>query len=178
MVDVFELVGEKGDRRLEWRQAGKILPDGYDAQDFWADEVRLSPAANGSYPEYLIASTRALKPETEGYVSIYKLDSSGLIDSPNASNADFTGCEPLDTFQTPTSGGLANAGGPAPLLPRSKEGNEEECHFALTDSETGLLLVLRIAGKGDEAKIREIAKLQFEKVDGEKVRQLATAVWL
>ncbi len=176
IVDVFELVrdGAGADKaQLEWRQAAQILPQGRHADAYWADEVRLSPASARGFPEYLIASTRGLDAQTKGYVSVYSLDEHGYLTSPGAGDKDYSGCRPNDIFETPTSGGLANAVEPL------RELVDGECHFALTDSEQGLLLVLKLQqGQGDDdVRIVEAARLPFEKL-GDKTRGLATAVWL
>lgn len=156
MVDVFRF-GSSG-TTLEHVQGCRIMPDHKLETDFWADEVRLSAASDGK-PHYLYASTRGLRPEVKGYVSAYRLHENGLIDG-----------DALHMWQTPTSGGIANAVEPAPLDALATFGvNEGIEYLALTDSLEGLVLVLRFDGQ----TLSEAARV---KLPGGV--QAATAVWL
>ncbi|KAK4057878.1 hypothetical protein OIO90_001097 [Microbotryomycetes sp. JL221] len=153
MVDVFEVMnGEK----LEWRQGVKIIPEDMSPGLFWADEVRVSPGSG-----YLYASTRGLEPQTKGWVAVFKLDQDGLCSSE----------KPLALWETPTSGGWANAVEPAasPLSSLSFDGETGRDYLALTDSEQGLVMVLSWDGK----QLKEVARTQLENGAG-----AATAVWL
>ncbi|KAM0788805.1 hypothetical protein ACM66B_002892 [Microbotryomycetes sp. NB124-2] len=154
MVDVFEVVDGE---RLEWRQGVKIIPKDMSPSLFWADEVRVSPGKG-----YLYASTRGLEPETKGWVAVFKLNEQGLCESQ----------EPVDLWETPTSGGWANAVEPAPS-PLSNLGTEPasgtQDYLALTDSEQGFVMVLTFDGH----EIKELARTKLEGGAG-----AATAVWL
>lgn len=168
MVDVFEVLDGRSEKpRLEWRQGVKVQPEHLDASIFWADEVRLSaPPAPGAPPAYLLASTRGLEPKTKGYVSAFALTPEGLIANPEAGA--------LDMWQSPTSGGWANALEPAPVL----LGEQREIFAALTDSEEGLVMMLRLRTEGCKAKIEEVARVALGHTEDGKLRQAATAVWL
>jgi carboxy-cis,cis-muconate cyclase len=173
MVDVFEITTNK----LVWVQGVSILPKGsqdmlffffflcvvslpslltarlladISAKLFWADEVRISPSK-----EYMFASTRGLEPSTKGYVSAFRLEPSGLLAEP---------LEPLDLWQTPTSGGWANAIEPAPF-----RGPKGEDLLALTDSEKGFVSVLSWDGK----RFDEVSRAELPDGAG-----AATVQWL
>lgn len=165
MVDAFR-VAEDG-VALEHLHGYTILPEGRRAEDFWADEVRLSnkhgidsTSRAGGRPRYLYASTRGLRPETKGYVAAYELNGDGTIAGPA-----------VDIFETRTSGGLANAIEPAPARVSGEEGEEEL--IAITDSEQGYVSILGFDGR----RFREVAATKLEGENGEVV-QAATAVWL
>ncbi|ROW13048.1 hypothetical protein VPNG_05955 [Cytospora leucostoma] len=168
MVDAFG-VAEDG-VALEHLHGYTILPEGRSADDFWADEVRLSNKHNindktntsqaGRRPRYLYASTRGLQPETKGYVAAYELNGDGTIAGPA-----------VDIFETRTSGGLANAIEPAPASASGEEGEED--FIAITDSEQGYVSILGFDGR----RFREVAVTKLEGENGEVV-QAATAVWL
>lgn len=161
MVDVLRVGTDSSDATtLEHAHGASILPPGKDATDFWADEVRLSnitdPATQA--PRYLWASTRGLKKETKGYVGVYALDANGeLVDA-----------EAIHIWETPTSGGIANAVEPAP---RPVDGVE---YAALTDSEKGWVFVVAFDGE----KVREVARVRLDEEGREDFVQAATAVWL
>lgn len=127
---------------------------------FWADEVRLSlsPTSNGS-PQYMIASTRGLEASQMGYVAIFALSADGLVAND----------KPLAMWETPTSGGWANAVQPAPVGEWGEDGKDGKEYIALTDSEEGLVLVLSWDGK----VVEEVARVKLEGGAG-----AATAVWL
>lgn len=156
MVDCFEI--QAADATLRHLHGVKIIPADMDPKDYWADEVRVSASSDGK-PKYLYASTRGLQPETRGYVAAFRLRADGTIED-----------EPLDIWETPTSGGIANAVEPAPI--RSTEDGSYE-YMALTDSQEGWVFVLQFDGK----HIEECARLKLEDDSGSLV-QAATAVWL
>lgn len=108
----------------------------------------------------MFASTRGLKPETRGWVAAFELDAEGYVADPSG--------KPLSLFETPTSGGWANAIEPAPFVP-APEGDRDTAWIALTDSEEGLVMVLRWDGRSFE----EVARVQLPDMAG-----AATAVWL
>lgn len=167
MVDVFEVEADAG--MLSHVKGVKIIPEGsspecpalrdpsltalpadHSASLYWADEVRVSPSQ-----KYLYCSTRGLEPQTKGWVAVYGLTPEGLP----ASDA------PLCLWETPTSGGWANAVEPSPGAY-----NKEDCEYvALTDSEEGLVMILGWDGKA----IREVARTKLEGGAG-----AATAIWL
>lgn len=182
MVDVFELIKDAKGTRLEWRQGVKIIPRSDDEGLYWADEVRLSPPtanADGTYPLYMYASTRGLASGTKGWVALFQLDQRGLV-VPQHRDASDELDNALCLWQTPTSGGWANAIEPAPTLLRGPTGNAH--YAALTDSEVGQLRMLRIdttdASKPDRVSILEVATLDLGHDAQGKLREAATAVWI
>jgi carboxy-cis,cis-muconate cyclase len=158
MVDVF-VVGEQG-KMLEHVQGCSVLPAGKDCKDFWADEVRYSTGPDPTKPRYLYASNRGLEKDTMGYVAAYRLKEDGMLESEDA----------IDIWETPTSGGIANAIEPAPW---SAEHGDVE-FLALCDSQEGWVSVLSFDGK----KIQEVAKVNLGKTEDGKVVAAATPVWL
>jgi carboxy-cis,cis-muconate cyclase len=158
MVDVFET--SQGGTILKHVQGVKIIPKEMSPKLFWADEVRTS-FSNGKKPKYMYASTRGLEAETKGYLAAFALTEEGKVDE----SAGEGGL--LDMWQTPTSGGWANAVQPGPTI----DGVE---YLALTDSEEGLVMVLSWDGK----KIKECGRVKLEGGTGGKAEGAATAVWL
>lgn len=157
MVDSFSI--NTTDLTLEHAQGVKIIPADKDPKDYWADEVRVSVSKHGQ-PEYLYASTRGLEQGTKGYVAVFKLAVDGSING-----------EALHIWETPTSGGIANAVEPAPAWYDVKGTGYE--YMALTDSQEGWVFVLSFDGE----TIRECARLKLEDKAVDVV-QAATAVWL
>lgn len=75
-------------------RANKLKLDiDHDEKHFWADEVRLSLAADT--PKVLFASTRGLESHTKGYLAAFALAEDGLFVSAQ---------EALHIWQTPTVG--------------------------------------------------------------------------
>ncbi|KAK4893042.1 hypothetical protein LTR27_008579 [Elasticomyces elasticus] len=160
MVDLFSVAGDGV--TLNHLQGVKVIPADKEPKYYWADEVRLSTGPDREKPQYMYASTRGLKADTKGYVAVFRLREDGTIEHD----------EPLHIWETPTSGGIANAIEPAPWR-NAQEGDKTE-YLALTDSEEGWVLMLAFDGK----KIKEVARLNLgNTVDGEVV-QAATTVWL
>lgn len=158
MVDAFS-IGDDG-VTLEHRQDVKIIPAEKDAKDFWADEVRLSTGPDASKPQYLYASTRGLHPPTKGYVAVFSLNEDGTLASEEA----------IHIWETPTSGGIANAIEPAPWI----KGQDGVQYLAMTDSEEGWVFVLSFDGK----EVQEVARVNLGTTDGGEAIGAATAVWL
>ena len=153
MVDVFEVDVEGP--RLKHVQGVRVMPLGADVKDFWADEVRTS-FSDGARPRWLYASTRGLDKGTKGYVSAWRLTDDGRIDGEGEQGGL------VSMWQTPTSGGFANAIQPGPTV----DGVE---YIAMTDSEECQVLLLAFDGKD----IKEVAKVRLDEGAG-----AATAVWL
>jgi carboxy-cis,cis-muconate cyclase len=146
MVDVFEVKSDG--TTLEHINGVSILPEGKSAKLFWADEVRVSHDNR-----FLFASNRGLKPETKGYVLAFALEPSGLLSS----------TEPITIWETPTSGGRANAIEPAPF-------NDDGMNWlALTDSEQGFVMILSFDGE----KFDEVARITLP-----NNVEAATVVWI
>lgn len=162
MVDAFE-VDSSDFTALRFAHGASILPPGKKAEDFWADEVRLSLTVEPSTraPKYLWASTRGLHPHVKGYVAVYALDQDGWLVGGGDAKA-------LHIWETPTSGGIANA-----IEPGLVVGGIE--YALLTDSEEGYVFVVSWDGK----QIKEVARVKLEEdnVEGGVVKA-ATGVWL
>ncbi|KAK4546676.1 hypothetical protein LTR36_001894 [Oleoguttula mirabilis] len=146
----------------------KIIPADKDPKEYWADEVRLSTGPDKTKPRYMYASTRGLKAETKGYVAVFPLNESGTLASETA----------LDIWETPTSGGIANAIEPSPW-PTSqsqdvvREGSTVE-YLAMTDSEKGWVFILAFDGQ----TLSEVTRVNLGKTEDGQVVQAATAIWL
>ncbi|EST04758.1 Lactonase, 7-bladed beta propeller [Kalmanozyma brasiliensis GHG001] len=183
MVDVFELIKDARGTRLEWRQGVKIIPRSDEAGLYWADEVRLSHAtanSDGEYPLYMFASTRGLASGTKGWVAVFELDKGGLVVPPPGRNASDELGDALCLWQTPTSGGWANAIEPAPTFLPGPSG--DGIYAALTDSEVGELRMLRLdvehSGETHQVVLREVATLKLGNDAQGRLREAATAVWI
>lgn len=164
MVDLFS-VAEDG-VTLTHHTGVKIIPAENDIKAYWADEVRLSTGPDQQKPRYMFASTRGLEAKTKGYVAVFKLNEDGTLASDAA----------LHIWETPTSGGIANAIEPAPW-PTGKGSQQSEGdveYLAMTDSEEGWVFILGFDGK----EVKEVARVSLEKTDEGEVVQAATAVWL
>lgn len=158
MVDAFQVERDDKGTITNMVHLGGVsmLPASEHHSDFWADEVRLSTGPDASVPEYLYASTRGLEAKTKGYVAVFKLRPDGTFAQSSA----------LDIWQTPTSGGIANAIEPAPW-----DGSGVQ-YLAMTDSLEGTVSVLKYDGKISQV---DLIKLPGGKTD--TVVQAATAVW-
>ncbi|KAF2766083.1 muconate cycloisomerase I, MLE [Teratosphaeria nubilosa] len=142
----------------------KIIPEDKDPKNYWADEVRLSAAGpDKTHPRYMYASTRGLKAETKGYVAVFPLHSDGTLQSETA----------LHIWETPTSGGIANAIEPAPASVEEAGAVE---YLAMTDSEEGWVFILNF--DTEKGRIAEVARVNLGKTDAGEVVKAATAVWL
>ena len=164
MVDVFDCVDQDG-LELRWVQGVSILPAGRNPDDYWADEVRTSLSLLHAYkdsPKVLYASNRGLEAGTKGYVAAYALDQDGHIDT----TAGEEGL--LHMWETPTSGGWANAIQPAP---RGTAGRDDTEYMSLTDGEIGMVMILGFSGK--TGRFSELARVRLDEGAG-----AATAVWL
>ena len=158
MVDVFAIANDGV--TLEHKHGVKIIPDGHDCKAFWADEVRVSTGPDPSKPKFMYASNRGLAASTMGYVAVFKLNEDGLLESE----------QPLDLWETPTSGGVANAIEPAPWNPN--HGDVE--YLAMTDSQEGWVFIISFDGN----KIREVSRIHMGKTEEGRLVDPATAVWL
>lgn len=157
MVDLFS-IGTNG-TTLTHITGVKIIPKDKDPADYWADEVRISTSE--AFPRYLYASTRGLHKETMGFVAVFELNADGTLLSNQA----------ICIWETPTSGGIANAIEPAP----PQKSSQQIEYIAMTDSEEGWVFVLAFDGK----TIHEVARTSLGKTtDDDHTVQAATVVWL
>jgi carboxy-cis,cis-muconate cyclase len=157
MVDLFAVADDGV--TLTHTHGVRIIPADKDPKDYWADEVRLS-TRSATNPRYMYASTRGLAAETKGYAAVFELHQDGNVVSE----------EPICIWETPTSGGIANAIEPAPW----SEDLEDKEYLAMTDSQEGWVFILSFDGK----EIREAARVSLGKTESGEVVQAATAVWL
>lgn len=184
MVDVFKVDSAKG--TLEWVQGVRIIPEDQDEKLFWADEVRIVASSAGvpsDEPDLLVASTRGLEKGTKGYVALFRLTSEGLIDAKEKEDRRAW----LDMWQSPTSGGWANAvepcykllHDPQPSSTNQSRSNEGQ-YMALTDSEEGLVMILSIETDINKQRkhIVEVARVSLGESSDGNIRGAATAVWL
>lgn len=158
MVDVFSIADDGV--TLQHKQGVKIIPSENNAKHYWADEVRLSSGPEASKPRYMYASTRGLQASTKGYVAVFPLKEDGMLASEEA----------IHIWETPTSGGLANAIEPAPWV----KGEDRVQYLAMTDSEEGWVFALSFDGR----EIKEEARVNLGKTEEGEVVGAATAVWL
>lgn len=156
MVDLFAVAADGV--TLTHQHGVRIIPADKDPKDYWADEVRLSTGS--STPKYMYASTRGLADETKGYVAVFELKPDGSVVSDEA----------IHIWETPTSGGIANAIEPAP----SSANHDGVEYLAMTDSLEGWVFILSFDGK----EVREVARMNLGKTETGGVVQAATAVWL
>jgi carboxy-cis,cis-muconate cyclase len=156
IVDLFSVADDGV--TLAHKYGIRVIPADKDPKDYWADEVRLSTRSNT--PRYMYASTRGLAAETKGYVAVFELQVDGNVVSE----------EPIHIWETPTSGGIANAIEPAPW---SQDHGDLE-YLAMTDSHEGWVFILSFDGK----EVKEAARVSLGKTESGDVVQAATAVWL
>ncbi|KAJ9098575.1 hypothetical protein QFC20_005918 [Naganishia adeliensis] len=169
-VDVFEHeVDEDGTVKpdLVWKQGVNILPPGADCTLYWADEVRTSPSG-----DVLFASTRGLEPTEKGYVIAVPLDPNTGYMIPHPTSSDGTTVEPTHRWQTPTSGGWANAISVCPVV-----GLRREVFLCLTDSEQGWVWMLRWKREEGFAVVGSV-NLNDVGAEGERDIGASVAVWL
>ncbi|QIX01015.1 hypothetical protein AMS68_006532 [Peltaster fructicola] len=160
MVDLFNIAVDG--TTLTHLGGVKIIPEDKDPVNYWADEVRLSTTTadeREAQPRYLYASTRGLHKDTMGYVAVFELNPDGSLQSDTA----------VCIWETPTSGGIANAIEPAP---RSRASGLE--YLAMTDSEQGWVFILAFDG----TSISETARVKLGQAEDGQGIQAATAVWL
>jgi carboxy-cis,cis-muconate cyclase len=156
IVDLFTVADDGV--TLTHKHGVRIIPADKDPKDYWADEVRLSTRSGTS--RYMYASTRGLAAETKGYVAVFELHADGNVVSEDA----------IHIWETPTSGGIANAIEPAPW---AEEHGEVE-YLAMTDSLEGWVFMLSFDGK----EVKEVARVSLGQTDAGEVVQAATTVWL
>ncbi|KAK5135494.1 hypothetical protein LTR08_005129 [Meristemomyces frigidus] len=160
VVDLFSIASDGVS--LQHVAGVKIIPDDKDPKEYWADEVRLSTGPDKSTPRYMYASTRGLVAETKGYVAVFRINTDGTLASDTA----------LDIWETPTSGGIANAIEPAPWSGDNR--TEAVEYLSLTDSEEGWVIMLGFDGK----KVSEVARVNLGKTEEGETVKAATTVWL
>jgi carboxy-cis,cis-muconate cyclase len=123
--------------------------------DYRGDTIRTSPST-----PFVFATTRGKTSSTRGYLCAYALDpQTGHLVSPSS--------KPSAVFQTPTSGGRANA---IEVIETRGRGRGDELEWiVLTDEEERLVLVISWNG----VEFVEVSRVQLEEGDG-----ASHAVWL
>lgn len=167
-VDAYRLQRDSSSSAptLQHVQRASLLPSNASEHDFRGDTVRLSPSG-----QWIFATTRGSKASQKGWVKGWKLDLSA--DQPLALKE-----EDQVTYQTPTSGGKANAWEWAPRYPLDAPVTEGEDDLAvLTDDSQGYIMVMQWDGKD----LKEVARTQLpattDLVEGER-EGASHAVWL
>jgi carboxy-cis,cis-muconate cyclase len=124
-VDVYSVTKTN----LTHLQSISILPPDSNASNYRGDTLRFySPTPSSAFPTHVFSSTRGLNSSHRGFISIFSILPTGLLDS-NESK--------IERWQTPSSGGQANA-----IELRSKaqtsgdEHGSEGVWIVLTDAET------------------------------------------
>ena len=109
--------------KIEHLQSVSVLPSGTDSHNYRGDTLRFHPPTpSHPSPSHLFATTRGVNSSFKGYLSVFIIGSDGLLME-----------KPAETWETPTSGGKANA---IELIAKDGEG-EEGAWIALTDDEPG-----------------------------------------
>lgn len=162
MVDLFSIASDGV--TLVHLTGVRIIPGCKDCRDFWADEVRLSTGPDAQHPPYLYASSRGLESHTKGYVAVFPLNPDGSLASDEA----------LHIWETPTSGGIANAVEPAPWSMGLARQEKYVEYLAMTDSEEGWVFILSFDG----LELKEVARVNLGRTDDDEVVQAASVVWL
>ncbi|KAF8154564.1 Lactonase, 7-bladed beta-propeller-domain-containing protein [Crassisporium funariophilum] len=156
---------------------------------FRGDTLLLSPSTpSNPVPRVLITTTRGSTTDSRGWLSIFPLDTNGyFINLPNSSQ----GFDEAERFQTPTSGGKANA---IDILPKSLYGGDEDgLWILLTDDDdatasptgSGAVRVLEWNGwkKGSVQVVAEwpqqgASSVDNAKTESESIRGASHAIWL
>ncbi|OAQ69228.1 muconate cycloisomerase I, MLE [Pochonia chlamydosporia 170] len=168
IVDVFYIQRDRAGvvKSLNHAHGASLLPEGECAAHYWADEVRLSTESN---PRYLFASTRGLESHTNGYVCVFGLNQNGTLTQTVA----------IDIWETPTSGGIANAIEPAPWSTRVSQACPSKHFIAMTDSEACKVFILSFDGKTICMVNSTVLEVPMRNQVGQKMlAQPATAIWV
>lgn len=167
MIDAYRIQPAS----LEFVASRSLLPEEHAANlsRFRGDTLMLAPPSSAfPSPRVLFTTTRGGKPDTRGWLSAFALDEDGLFTSQ------------VQRFQTPTSGGKANA---IDLLQKSASG-EGGLWIVLTDDDdttaspsgTGAVRVL----EWDETAIQTVCEWPSsgEEINGERILGASHAIWL
>jgi len=159
-VDVYNVTKTS----LEYLQSISIIPPSSDLSKYRGDTLRFHPPTPLSpTPGYLFATTRGAKSTHKGYLTIFSILPSGLIDTDESK---------IERWRTPTSGGKANA-----IELKAKVSTKDGVWIVLTDDEpdAGGLWVLEWDGEG-AGGVKVVADWSG---DGEgKMDGASHAIWL
>jgi carboxy-cis,cis-muconate cyclase len=162
-------------------QSLTILPPGSNSTNYRGDTLRLQPpTANSPTPTHLFATTRGFDTTHKGYLTVFCVLPSGLLDADE---------ETIERWQTPTSGGKANAIELKSKTPEDGGGGNGATDtngvwIALTDDEpdAGGLWILEWDGEreGHKGGIRIVTEWSGEGEGDGKVSMDGSshAVWL
>lgn len=167
MVDAYRIQATT----LEYVASRSLLPDKHAANysQFRGDTLMLAPPSSAfPNPRVLFTTTRGGKSDTRGWLSAFALDEDGLFTSR------------VQRFETPTSGGKANA---IDLLQKSASGNgglwivlTDDDDATASPSGTGAVRVL----EWDETLIQIVCEWpsSAEDITGERILGASHAIWL
>lgn len=136
------------------------------------------PAADSPNPKVLITTTRGSEPELRGWLSIFSLDELGRF-------SDLPSEDTVERYQTPTSGGKANA---IDLLAKDISGVglwillTDDDDVTASTSGTGAIRVLEWDGWGTGG-VKVVAEWPSERDEmqdsnAEKIQGASHAIWL
>lgn len=139
-------------------------------KDFRGDTLRLSRRPGA--PPFLFATTRGSTPSHKGYLAAFALTPDGLLVDTSSSGTDGS-LTPVHLYETPTSGGKANAIELAPYNFSSPDTESDEGleWLVLTDDEVGYVLILEWSAK--RGTFEELTRVQL---DGGSLA--SHAIWL
>ncbi|KAF9044196.1 hypothetical protein BJ165DRAFT_1347954 [Panaeolus papilionaceus] len=140
VVDIYDILPNN----LEYKDSRSLLPDGVPVHDgphvYRGDTLMLAPStASQPLPQVLVTTTRGATSATRGWLALFPLDSQGYFSTiPGGIPQGITNMT-VDNhaarWQTPTSGGRANA---IDLLPTARMSNDDNHN----DEDEGLWIVL------------------------------------
>lgn len=169
LVDAYRILSNR--TRLEYISSRSLVPDRLASATspghFRGDTLILDPSS--SLPKFLVTTTRGSSPEVRGWLSIFALNERG----------DFAQDKIEERFETPTSGGKANA---VDLLSK-QDGDgvwivltdDDDAVFAEDGPGNGAVRVLEFNGLGTGG-VKEVA--EWPKDHEEDIKGASHAIWL
>lgn len=184
---------------LVHRQAASLIPADKSHSDFRGDTLRLSrrpsssssssSPSNEASPPYLFATTRGKTTATKGFLVALSLDASGLLTShltsefvdpqihlSSESEPKSQIVEATSLWETPTSGGKANAISLAPYSISSSNGKEGSEWIVLTDDDEGYVFV--VEWSESRGTFEEISRVKLGKDEKGEDVMASHAIWL
>jgi carboxy-cis,cis-muconate cyclase len=173
IIDVYTITPTS----LTHIQSLTILPPTSNSTNYRGDTLRLRPpTANSPTPSHLFATTRGFDATHKGYLAVFRVLPSGLLDADE---------ETIERWQTPTPGGKANAIELKAKAPEDGGGGDTNgVWIALTDDEPGAgglwILEWDCERGGRKGRIQVVAEWSGEgERDGrESMDGASHAVWL
>jgi len=167
-VDVYNVT----ETTLVHLQSISILPPNSNPSNYRGDTLRLRPPSPmSSSPSHLFATTRGFDTSHKGFITVFSIMPTGLLD---------THASKIERWQTPTSGGKANAIELKAKVAEDTVGSDSDAEgvwIALTDDEPdgGGLWILEWDGEGTGG-LKIIAEWSSE--GGESMDGASHAIWL